>query len=82
VGFEILTAMTKKITVFSDVAPYSVVNLYQRFVDLLNRLYISTRSHGVTPQKTVIFAFFLQNYFDLDDNLFQAFPFEFRIPCK
>jgi hypothetical protein len=69
-GVEVLTAVTIKFTVFWDVTPCSLVNVYRRNVlppfsgsKSKPRNPISNRLRGVTSQRTVLFSVFIVEYY-------------------
>jgi hypothetical protein len=55
VGFEVLTAVSTKMSVFWVVAPCSLVEVYQRFRGPCGLHYRPDELHGATTQKTTIF---------------------------
>jgi hypothetical protein len=63
VRFQFLTAASMKMTVFWDVEPYSLVDVYRSFrgrrvalmMEAVSTSETSTRLHGATSQKTAIF---------------------------
>jgi hypothetical protein len=61
VGFEVLTAVSMKMAVFWVVAPWSLVEVYQRFRGPCCLHHqgdeVATRLHGATTHKSAIFLF-------------------------